>query len=356
MANLDVCDRLLFLGRGGITVFYGRPDEILGYFGKADYAEIFQLLEEDTDTDWAAKYRQSALHDTYVGRAAPAGSAAPAAVGPPIRQQSPWRQFAVLCRRSLAVIAADRQYLGFLIVLPLLLSALAHAVPAGEGPSPAVSEMAKVLLVLVVGGALMGSAASVRELVKEREIYRRERAIGLSLSAYLGSKLAILGVITGIEALAFTFLGLLGRDLVGDGVTALGSPGVEIALAVLLGTITSMIAGLLISAAIANADRGMPLLVLVVMLQLIFSGGLFPVDDRIVLEQLSWLIPARWAYAMGAVTLDLTSGPPAGDDPLWRHDITTWLADACVLAAISVTLVIITSLLLRRLDPQRGRR
>lgn len=37
----------------------------------------------------------------------------------------------------------------------------------------------QLLLVLINGGALMGAAASVRELVKERAIYRRERAIGL---------------------------------------------------------------------------------------------------------------------------------------------------------------------------------
>jgi hypothetical protein len=42
--------------------------------------------------------------------------------------------------------------------------------------------------VFVVGAALMGSAASIREVVKEREIYRRERAIGLSRGAFNTSR------------------------------------------------------------------------------------------------------------------------------------------------------------------------
>ncbi|CAM5571057.1 hypothetical protein SANTM175S_08828 [Streptomyces antimycoticus] len=44
------------------------------------------------------------------------------------------------------------------------------------------------LLILCVGGVLTGAANAVRELVKERVIYRRERAVGLSRSAYLMSK------------------------------------------------------------------------------------------------------------------------------------------------------------------------
>jgi len=55
----------------------------------------------------------------------------------------------------------------------------------------------------------MGAAASVRELVKERPIYRRERAIGLSIGAYLTSKILVLGIITGLQATLFTTIALL---------------------------------------------------------------------------------------------------------------------------------------------------
>ena len=55
----------------------------------------------------------------------------------------------------------------------------------------------------------MGAAASVRELVKERPIYRRERAIGLSIGAYLTSKILVLGIITGLQATLVTTIALL---------------------------------------------------------------------------------------------------------------------------------------------------
>lgn len=113
----------------------------------------------------------------------------------------------MLCRRYLAVIAADRQYAIFLAVLPLVLSLLARAEPGSAGLSVAAAtaggdpQPAQLLLVLVIGAALMGAAASVRELVKERSIYCRERAVGLSAWAYLSSKIVVLG---GVAALGGT--------------------------------------------------------------------------------------------------------------------------------------------------------
>ncbi len=55
------------------------------------------------------------------------------------------------------------------------------------------------LLILAVGACFTGAANSVRELIKERVIYERERAVGLSRSAYLMSKVIVLGLITALQ-------------------------------------------------------------------------------------------------------------------------------------------------------------
>lgn len=128
-------------------------------------------------------------------------------------------------------------------------------------------------------------------------------------------------------------------------------------LAVIVASLVAVTVGLVISALIDNADRGMPLLVLLVMLQLILCGGLFPVQGRAGLEQLSWLVPARWAYAMGAATVDLNRLPTSKADNSWNHTVDAWTVDTSSLGAIGLTLVLITAVLLRRRDPNRsGRR
>ncbi|OLT14819.1 hypothetical protein BJF78_17420 [Pseudonocardia sp. CNS-139] len=232
---------------------------------------------------------------------------------------------------------ADRQYVLFLLALPLLLSVLARLVPGESGLSAASAAAVRepqpnqLLLVLVIGGALMGIAASIREFVKERPVFRRERAIGLSLSAYLTSKMVVLGAVTVVQAVLFTLLATVGLRMPDEAVV-LGAPLVEVLLAVVAVTVLTMVVGLVASAFIDNADRGMPLLVLVLMVQLVVSGGLFPVHDRPVLEQLAWLVPSRWAYAMGAATTDLNVNPisPGEPDPLWEHAADPWFSpSAC---------------------------
>ncbi|HET9257768.1 MAG TPA: hypothetical protein VFO16_21570 [Pseudonocardiaceae bacterium] len=61
-------------------------------------------------------------------------------------------------------------------------------------------------------------------------LYQREHAIGLSLWAYLGSKLITLSVITGLEAVVFALLGMLDRGGL-DKSAVLGSGQAEIVTA-----------------------------------------------------------------------------------------------------------------------------
>ncbi|HEV7451377.1 MAG TPA: FHA domain-containing protein [Pseudonocardiaceae bacterium] len=356
VANLDLCDKLMVLAPGGQLAYYGPPAKALDYFGQANYADLFDLLREQK-ADWTHRFRRSELYRrpdapgwTDEGRPTTGPG-----IGP--RQQAPLTQFTILCRRYLAVIAADRQYVVFLAVLPLILSLLARAVPGSAGLSVAQGETQprELLLVLVMGGSLMGSAAAVRELIKERAIFLRERAVGLSMAAYLASKLAVVGAIAGVQAALFAMLSMVG--LPGpDSALVFESGRSEVMLAVIVASLVAVTVGLVISALIDNADRGMPLLVLLVMLQLILCGGLFPVQGRAGLEQLSWLVPARWAYAMGAATVDLNRLPTSTADSSWNHTVDAWTLDTSSLGAVGLTLVLVTAVLLRRLDPNRSGR
>lgn len=366
VANLELCDELLVLAPGGHVAYAGPPAEALRYFDRPDFADVFLLLATASGEEWARRFAESRDGARSRARAAvrrPSTRPTPSREVPGTvrRQQSPWTQFAVLVRRYVAVIASDRQYAISLAVLPLVLCALAHAVPGSSGLSVAAARQAgeaqpsQLLLVLVIGAALMGAAASVRELVKEREVYRRERAIGLSIGAYLASKVVVLAVVTGLQAVLFTAVSLLGRTGPDDPLL-LGSGQAEVLLAVLGVTWASMLTGLAISATIDNADRGMPLLVLLIMVQLILCGGLFPVDGRVVLEQLAWLVPSRWGFSMGAATTDLNVLRPDAGDPAWEHAVAIWISDASLLLATAGVLTIVTALLLARLDPRRRAR
>jgi hypothetical protein len=206
----------------------------------------------------------------------------------------------------------------------------------------------------------MGMANSVREIVKERDIYRRERTIGLSRTAYLGSKVVVLTSITSVQCVVFTLIGLLGRTP--REAAALGSPLLECLIAVIVAALASMMIGLFVSTLVDNADKTMPYLVLVTMAQLVLSGGLFSVSGSIGLEQLSWLAPARWGFAALSATGDLNNvqllgKAPQSDPPdtLWRHSSGIWLLDVGMAVVIGIAMLYLTSVMLRRIEPKVGR-
>jgi hypothetical protein len=72
--------------------------------------------------------------------------------------------------------------------------------------------------------------------------------------------------------------------------------------------------------------------------QLVFSGGMIVVTDRMLLDQVSWLTPARWGFAASASTIDLNHvepGPISPKDSHWNHTTGAWLFDIAMLAVLA---------------------
>jgi ABC transport system ATP-binding/permease protein len=246
-------------------------------------------------------------------------------------------------------------------ILPVVVGALIRAVPAQNGlagPPGQNADASSLLLTLVIAAVFVGAANAVRELVKERAIYRRERAAGLSAGVYLISKILILGLITGVQALLLVVIGMAGRKMPAHG--AVTSPFLELMLAMVGLAIVSMAMGLLISAAVSTSEKTMPLLVLVSLAQVILCGALVALPGKIGLEQLGWLAPSRWGMAATAATVDLNHLQPplhgSAPDSLWRHDRSAWLKDMGVLTGIGLVFLIIAWQRLERLRPGRRTR
>ncbi|MEV8094466.1 FHA domain-containing protein [Kitasatospora sp. NPDC085879] len=361
--SLELCDRLLLLAPGGRIAFYGPPGETLGFFGFEQWPDAFDAFENDTERDWAGQYRSSPSYRRYIAGAmdhpGPAAPHAPAAETPAPKPPRPqrWRkQVSTLVRRYATALTADRTFLAVMIALPFVMGVMARAL---AGKKLAEDSIFNALLILCVGAVLTGAANSVRELVKERVIYQRERAVGLSRSAYLCSKIIVLGTVTVIQAVVLTMVALLGVDLRPQGGSGvLMPPLLEITLAVALLAFTAMMLGLLISALVKKEEVTMPLLVLVAIVQVVFCGALIQLNSTPVLAQLSWLVPSRWAFAAMAATIDLhaTVPKPLTSDPLFQHKASIWLLDMGMMVVLSVVLGLLVARLLRRHEPAVMRR
>ncbi|MFJ2212092.1 FHA domain-containing protein [Streptomyces sp. NPDC101062] len=367
VAELGICDKLLVMAPGGSVAYFGPPEEALNFFGYSTWADVFSAFENYRDYDWAGRWRGSQHYQMY---AADIDSVAAQSVHmPPPQQLRPpkaqsWgSQLWTLIRRYSSVIASDKGFMGLMLILPAVLGVVSVVIPAkfGLGPPEAPTRFngaaGTIMLILTVGMCFSGAANSVRELIKERVIYERERATGLSRSAYLMSKVITLGVITAFQGVIICGIGFAPRVLPEEGLIM--PPAVEICLVVIALGFTSMMFGLVISSLVKTAEKTMPLLVMFAIVQVVFTGVLFQLYDSPGLEQLAWLMPSRWAIAGAGTTLDLSHlmapwdvNDPTNLDPLWEHAAGQWVLNISVLLLIGVVCGFAVARLLRRHEPE----
>ena len=363
VANLNLCDQLLVLVPGGKIAYFGPPKEGLKHFNQPGWAEVFQAFESQPNRDWATEYRNSVYYQQYVaGGMEDAGAiqgrvprAAPSAAP---KTSNRFAQMLTLTRRYSAVISSDRGFLYLLIGVVLGLGALVRAFPLPNGGfiGPNNAEAQSALLILVLCACFSGALNAIREIVKERPIYARERGTGLSAGAYLASKVIVLGVISAFQAILLVAIGLIGKKFPSKG-SALPIPILEIAIAIALVAVVSMVIGLFTSSMVSTAERAMPLVFLLVMIQVVTTGGIFAIHGTAGLEQNAWFTPSRWGFAAAASTVDLNVIAPKGStiDPLWNHTSHAWLMDIGAMVALLLFYSVLTWWRLLKLGPlKRG--
>ena len=191
-------DHLLVLARGGRMAWFGPPNEACAWFGVATPDALFHRLRDRSPQEWAEAYsgsdaartwlhtREAALQLGLLGASAPVD--APRAGRPTVGRQlrtligrystSKWRD-----RTGLLVLAAQP---------PVLAAGLGIVYPGVASGT---------VFVLTLSCMWFGMFASVRELIADRVMWRRERRLGVSVLAYLGSKVAVLGTITALQCL-----------------------------------------------------------------------------------------------------------------------------------------------------------
>jgi hypothetical protein len=204
--------------------------------------------------------------------------------------------------------------------------------PLGSAPD----EPTEILVLLNIGAVFMGIALTIRDLIGERPIFRREQAVGLSTWAYLMAKVVVYCTAAVVQSAVMVGIVLYGKNGPTRGAVLLHSAPLELFVTVAATCVASVILGLALSALARSNEQIMPLLVVAIMAQLVLSGGLLPVAARAGLEQLSWVTPARWGHAAASSTVDLRVLEPAPgpQDAHWAHTPGAWMFDMAMLAAL----------------------
>lgn len=323
--NVTVCDLVIFMAAGGRVAYCGSPQEAPGYFGVQKFNEIYRKVEREESPDyWQQRYIQSPQYQKYV---VDRQRSLPSAVGelqhPSTKQPlahrakrvSALREFAILSQRNLAILIQDKASLFLMLAVAPILGLLDFVTWKRDIFSLETGNAGQAITMLFVTAliaVMVGSLATMREIVKENDIYRRERMIGLQVIPYILSKVCVGILLALYQAAVFLLFKKLAIDLPG-GTEVLGGMYVTLFLA----SIAGMMMGLFVSALSPNQNIAPLLTIIFLVPQITFGGGMLSIDalgapGRLVNQ----ITITKWSFE--SLLTQSKLGSNIVDDPCWQ--------------------------------------
>ena len=321
--NINICDRLICMGNGGLLCYSGKPSKALEFFGKEDMIDIYDDLNENSV---AVSERFRAMEENQ----RPSGNGNNEEEKPAMKAKYAFvpkkffKQFFVMTARYAEIIFNDRSRLLLLLIMPVALTILVCVAFQADGniynylglsvdrdclPFLVAGDTMKLMFAFSCAAFWIGIFNSVQEISKERTIFEREKFTGVRAVPYVLSKLVIIGIICLIQSiimqLLFNYFSNTTATVDGDmdSLTALAvrmndegiifnSLPVELFVTTFLCVMCAMCLGLLISSAASN-DLALILCPVFLLPQILFSGVASTLSG--ITETISKIVPCRWA-------------------------------------------------------------
>jgi ABC-type multidrug transport system ATPase subunit/pSer/pThr/pTyr-binding forkhead associated (FHA) protein len=335
--NVMLADKVVFLARGGYVAWFGPPEEALAYFNQyrsereqraheMEFDQIYAILDDPgkgKGQDWAERYLQHPAYKRYIveplepvrtliSQKPKEKREGKAARGKSKSRISAFRQFMILSSRNIKILSRDRTSLVLMLLVPVLVASLDFFLaPAmgkhlydfqiGDATNASVS-----IFLLAIDCMLVGGFSQMREFVKEADVYKRERLVNLKIFPYVASKVWVALLLSIYGAAAFVTVRFLAFDIPATPLI-IGFYFISMMMAVLAGSMSGLLAS-----SISKSPSVAPLLmILLVIPQIVLSGGLAPLPGEI-----TSVASTRWAYQ------DFTGltgmGADVAADPCWK--------------------------------------
>jgi energy-coupling factor transporter ATP-binding protein EcfA2 len=287
-ANFKFFTHVIVLAKNGKLAYYGPSSEVVSYFGVDDPVQIFDELDKFTPDQWKERFRSSKYYsnfadpDTIIKQ--------PQNTNRPVPQTADiLNQVTTLTSRYLKIMMRDTMNLVFLLIQAPFIAILINILfKQNEGETTA-------LFVLTVSAIWLGCSNSVREIVKERSIYKRERMVNLSIPAYLISKLAILLLFSFFQTFILVAITSYKYNFEND---------IQLFFILLMASFTSTIMGLLLSAFSKTDAFALTILPLVLIPMVIFAGMVqtFRAMSESGIDILAGFWLSRWVFELTLLT------------------------------------------------------
>ena len=184
--------------QGAVVAFAGPPERLLSTFGVRTIADLFRKwqAEPGESPQCSASPETPAVGDHASDTGSPtATTRATRSATRRTAVTTGWGvQVTVSLLRTLTGLWRDPVARGLVLVQPLILAFLGLLTQGGQR-SPVF-----VHFFLVVSAIWLGMTLTIREIVRERRLYARDRNAGLAPGAYLFGKLAFASLVVAVQA------------------------------------------------------------------------------------------------------------------------------------------------------------
>jgi putative ABC transport system ATP-binding protein len=334
--NVTNCKYVAFMATGGYVVYFGPPAKALGYFGVERFAEIYRYVgayqppelaspqSGDMDVpppdvrELVTRFQNSRDHFQYIEARqldeadllpvseTVSGASRRRSIGlSPAERDRFWRQFKVLTVRYWKLIRRDRMNFITLLLQGFLVAGLLWAVAQPDTFQPKGAENAQTILFIMACAAVwLGILNATKEIVKEQDIYLRERRYGLDAAPYVLSKLTVLAAVGAVQM--GTLLLLISHRFTLPARGALGAwapAGLEWFITLELTLVAGLSLGLFLSASTTTIDAATAVMFVLLLIQVMFAGLFFP--DAQWADILSVFTFSRWGLEAVGSTANL---------------------------------------------------
>jgi len=303
--NFEIMDKVAILHKGHL-VYYGPGKEASSYFGVEDPIDIFTKIEESTAEEWEKHFKKSLLYKKLIEDVEDAKTHETEKKQKirkhDTKRPAGFKQFVTLTKRCIEIKCRDTLQTAVLLLQAPIIAIILGLVfrnnlnDPGEGPSMRMN----FLFISSLATLWFGASSAVREIVSERAIYMRERAVILKIPSYIFSKVAVFSAIALIQCLllssiSISLLSQEGRMLILDPPPRFGYYN----LILFLTAESGVGIGLILSSMVNSSEGAIGLVPVFLLPQIIFGGAVFPLAKLGNLEFISHLMVSKWSlFAM----------------------------------------------------------
>ena len=345
--SLQLCDRVIFMGRGGHLCFFGTTEEAKMFFDTENLVDIYNMITDEPEL-WAEQF-SNCMGAEWASRQPESGKISRH------RSKAKLSQMMILIIRYMELIKNDLQRLLLLFTQPILI-ALLLSIVANENVFCLFDDTQSILFSLSCAGIWIGLFNSIQEICKERAILKREYMGNLKLSYYTVSKFFVQTLLGAVQALLMTAIFSTTVGHAAEGIMR-SDPFLENFITIWLTIEASMAIGFVISALVKNGDRAMTMAPFVLIVQLLFSGILFKLQG--LGSKIAYFTVSKWSVeSLGSIAVlndlphKIQKEMPVGIDSndifysSAGHLIQAWM----ILAGMMVVCGVICAIFLRSLS------